>query len=49
MTLTQKETGLLNDLRSSEQLCIEKYSKYSTMANDPALKTIFSDLSRAEQ
>ena len=49
MTLTQKETGLLNDLRSSEQLCIEKYSKYSSMANDPALKTIFSDLSRAEQ
>lgn len=49
MTLTQKETGLLNDLRSQEQLCIEKYSKYAAMANDPALKNIFSDLGRAEQ
>ena len=49
MTLTQKETSLLSDLRSGEQLCIEKYSKYATMANDPALKTIFSNLGRDEQ
>lgn len=49
MTLTQKETNLLSDLRSEEQLCIEKYTKYATMANDPALKNIFSDLSRDEQ
>ena len=49
MTLTQKETSLLSDLRSQEQLCIEKYSKYATMANDPALRLVFSDLSREEQ
>lgn len=49
MTLTQKETSLLNDLRSGEQLCIEKYTKYGAMANDPALKGIFSNLSRDEQ
>lgn len=49
MTLTQKETSLLSDLRSSEQLCIEKYTKYATMANDPALKSIFQDLGRDEQ
>lgn len=49
MTLTQKEASLLSDLRSHEQLCIEKYSKYAAVANDPALKTIFSDLGRAEQ
>ena len=49
MNLTQKETNLLTDLRSQEQLCIEKYSKYATMASDPALKAIFSELGRAEQ
>ena len=49
MTLSAKETSLLNDLKSQEQLCIEKYSKYSTMAEDPALKQLFSDISRAEQ
>ena len=49
MTLTQKEHSLLTDLKSQEILCIEKYSKYSTMANDPSLKQLFSDLSRAEQ
>ena len=37
MTLTQKETTLLSDLKSQEQLCIEKYTKYSQMAHDPEL------------
>ena len=49
MTLSQKEISLLSDLRSSEQLCIEKYTKYAAMANDPALKNLFSDISRTEQ
>ena len=49
MTLTQKEASLLTDLRSEEQLCIEKYTKYSAMANDPALKKLFSDIGRDEQ
>lgn len=49
MTLTQKETTLLTDLKSQELLCIEKYSRYATMAHDPALKKLFSDISRTEQ
>ena len=49
MTLTQKETALLSDLKSQEQLCIEKYNKYSQMANDPELKSLFSSLASTEQ
>ncbi len=49
MTLTQKETGLLNDLKSQEQLCIEKYTKYQADACDPALKHLFGDILSAEQ
>ena len=49
MTLTQKETTLLSDLKSQEQLCIEKYSKYSQMAHDPELKKLFGTLMANEQ
>ena len=49
MTLTQKETSLLNDLKSQEQLCSEKYTKYSEMANDPELKALFCSLAATEQ
>lgn len=49
MNLTQKERTLLNDLRSQELLCIEKYARYASLAHDPALKEIISDISRAEQ
>ena len=49
MTLTQKETTLLSDLKSQEQLCIEKYKKYAEAACDPALKNLFSTLATNEQ
>ncbi len=49
MTLTQKETTLLSDLKSQEQLCIEKYQKYSEQAHDPELKNLFSNLKSNEQ
>ena len=49
MTLTPKETSLLNDLKSSEQLCIEKYSKGMQEACDPALRDLFSSLNSTEQ
>ncbi len=49
MTLTQKETALLQELKSQEQLCIEKYNKYSQMAHDPELKNLFSQLAGNEQ
>ena len=49
MTLTQKETSLLADLKSQEQLCIEKYSKYEASACDPCLKSLFSSIKSTEQ
>lgn len=49
MTLTQKESGLLSDLKSQEQLCIEKYGKYASDARDPALKSLFSSIKSAEE
>ena len=49
MTLTTKEKDILNDLKSQEQLCIEKYRKYEADACDPALKSIFSELRSNEE
>ncbi len=49
MNLTQKETTLLGDLKSQEQLCIEKYGKYATEAHDPELKALFEGLKANEQ
>ncbi len=48
MTLTQKETSLLSDMKSQEQLCIEKYKKYENEAHDPELKKLFSSLGQTE-
>lgn len=49
MTLTQKEHGLLCDLKAQEQLCIEKYGKYESEATDPCLKSLFSSIKSTEQ
>ena len=49
MTLTPKEASLLSDLKAQEQLCIEKYGKYSEAAHDPALKNIFTELRANEE
>lgn len=49
MTLTQKETSLLTDLKSQEQLCIEKYRKYASEAHDTELKNLFTQLMQNEE
>ncbi len=49
MNLTQKEITLLSDLKSQEQLCIEKYEKYSNAAHDAELKQLFTNLKANEQ
>ncbi len=49
MTLTQKENSLLADLKSQEQLCIEKYGKYEEDANDPCLKSLFKSIKSTEE
>lgn len=49
MTLTQKETSLLSDLKSQEKLCIEKYRKYENAAKDPCLKQLFASIRQTEE
>ena len=49
LSLTQKESSLLEDMKSQESLCIAKYEKYSSLAKDGALKNIFTDLATAER
>lgn len=49
MQLTQKETSLLNDLKEQEQICVEKYNKYSTDASDGQLKNLFKQIGQTEQ
>ena len=40
ITLTQKERTLLEDQKSHEELCIEKYTNYEKQAKDIQLKQI---------
>ena len=49
MTLTQKESTLLSDLKSQEQLCVEKYGKYEQDAHDPCLKSLFKSIKSTEE
>ncbi|MBE6757537.1 MAG: spore coat protein [Ruminococcaceae bacterium] len=49
MTFTQKETTLLKDLKSQEELCIEKYGKYAADACDGELKNLFTTIRSTEQ
>lgn len=49
MTLSQKETILLEDLKSQEKLCVEKYAQYSSEASDSQLKSLFSQIGQTEQ
>ncbi len=49
MTLSQKENTLLSDLKSQEQLCIEKYGKYEQDAHDPCLKSLFKSIKSTEE
>jgi len=49
MTLTAKETSLLKDMKDSEQLCIDKYTRSATAASDGQLKNLFSTLASHER
>ncbi len=49
MTLSQKETDLLKDMKGQEQLCIEKYEKYASEACSEQLKTLFHALADVER
>lgn len=49
MQLTQKETDLLKDLKSQEELCVKKYKKYASDAVDPQLKDLLNTIANVEQ
>lgn len=47
--LSTKEKMLLQDQKSQEELCVQKYTSYSNLARDPELKQLFSYLGQKEQ
>lgn len=47
--LSSKERYLLEDQKTHEQICIEKYSNYANIASDPQLKTLFNNNASIEQ
>ncbi len=49
MNLTTKETELLKDLKSQEQLCIDQYTKYSSEAKSQTLSKLFNSLADTER
>lgn len=49
INLTQKERTLLEDQKSHEQLCVDKYSSYASQAQDQQLKQLFSNHASIEQ
>lgn len=48
MTLTQKETMLLDDIKKQEQLCVDKYKKNAECTAGPKLKALFQQFSQNE-
>lgn len=48
MTLTAKEHDILTDLKTQEQLCIVKYTRYESEAHDPALRSVFAGIKATE-
>ena len=49
MTLTQKESGLLKDMKGQEELCIRKYKNYASEAKATELKALFEAMAQVEQ
>ncbi len=49
INLTTKERLLLEDQKSHEELCIEKYSSYESLASDQELKNIFKSNGQKEK
>lgn len=49
MPLSQKENQLLQDQKSHEKICIQKYQKYAQQASDPKLKQLFESYAEQEQ
>ena len=46
---SEKEKNLLKDMKDTEKLCIEKYTKAAQEAHDPQLKQLFIKISQIEK
>lgn len=49
INLTAKERTLLEDQRSHEEICVQKYSNYAQQASDRQLKALFQNHAQIEQ
>lgn len=49
VNLSQKERMLLEDQKSHEEVCIQKYTNYANQAKDPQLKQLFTQYAQEEQ
>jgi len=49
LNLSQKETLLLQDQKSHEEMCIKKYTNYASQAQDSQLQQLFNSLASQEQ
>ncbi len=49
MQLTQKETMLLQDALSHEEICVMKYNNYANQVQDTEIASMFKDLANREQ
>lgn len=49
VNLSQKERMLLEDQKSHEEICIQKYTNYANQAQDPELKQLFTTYAQQEQ
>ena len=49
MILTSKESDLLKDMKEQEELCIEKYTRYASLAKCPELTELLNSIASTEQ
>lgn len=49
INLTEKERYIIEDLKSQEKVCIQKYAFYEEMAYDPELADLFTTLRESEE
>lgn len=49
INLTEKEKYIIQDLKSQEKLCIQKYAFYEEMAYDPELSDLFARIKTSEE
>ncbi|MDD2574338.1 MAG: spore coat protein, partial [Firmicutes bacterium] len=49
INLTAKERKLLEDQKSHEEICVQKYTNYANMASDAQLKELFKNHASIEQ